>query len=158
LPGGVGQRYDAAVNIVIPIFDAVTALDAVGPYEVLSRLAGADVRFVAATPGARRTDNRFLAFHADHGLDDLRFADILVVPGGFGTRPLVRDERILGWTRDVDLTTRRTTSVCTGSLVLAAAGLLHGPVPAHDRVTVQPRRDAHLVHGPARHLAAGHVR
>jgi putative intracellular protease/amidase len=114
------------VNIVILLFDAVTALDAVGPYEVLSRLPGAEVRFVAAAPGRQRTDNRFLALHADHGLDDVTSADILVVPGGFGTRPLVRDERILGWIRDIDLTTRWTTSVCTGSLLLAAAGLLDG--------------------------------
>jgi putative intracellular protease/amidase len=126
LPDDWIPRYDSAVNIAILLFDAVTALDAVGPYEVLSRLPGADVRFVGAVPGPQRTDNRFLALHADHALDDVTSADILVVPGGFGTRPLVRDERILGWIRDIDLTTRWTTSVCTGSLLLAAAGLIDG--------------------------------
>ena len=120
------MRYDSPVDIAILLFDAVTALDAVGPYEVLSRLPDADVRIAAATPGPQRTDNRFLALHADHDLDAVTTADILVVPGGYGTRPLVRDERILGWIRDVDATTQWTTSVCTGSLLLAAAGLLDG--------------------------------
>lgn len=114
------------MDIAILLFDAITALDAVGPYEVLSRLPGAEVRFAAGRPGPQRTDNRFLALHADHALEDVTAADILVVPGGFGTRPLTGDRRTLDWIREVDGTTRWTTSVCTGSLLLAAAGLLDG--------------------------------
>lgn len=114
------------MDVTILLFDAVTALDAVGPYEVLSRLPGATTRFVAATPGLQWTDNRCLALHAEYSLDDVTSTDIVVLPGGFGTRPLLHDERILEWIRSVDRTTTWTTSVCTGSLLLAAAGLLDG--------------------------------
>src|SRR4051812_9304068 len=114
------------MRIAIPIFDQVTALDAIGPYEVLSRLPGAELKFVSFEPGPVRTDNRMLALHADGGLEDMSDPDVLVVPGGFGTRPLMKDERMLAWVRRAHETTQWTTSVCTGSLVLGAAGLLDG--------------------------------
>lgn len=114
------------MRIAIPIFDQVTALDAIGPYEVLSRLPGAELKFVSFEPGPVRTDNRMLALHADGALDDMPDPDVLVVPGGFGTRPLMKDERMLAWVRRAHETTQWTTSVCTGSLVLGAAGLLDG--------------------------------
>jgi len=114
------------MKIAIPIFDGLTALDAVGPYEVLSRLPGADVAFLGLEPGPKRTDNGMLALHADRSLSELTDPDVIVVPGGLGTRPLLRDERLLGWLRTAHETTTWTTSVCTGSLLLAAAGLLDG--------------------------------
>ncbi|MFL5838879.1 MAG: DJ-1/PfpI family protein [Thermoleophilaceae bacterium] len=114
------------MRIAIPIFDQVTALDAIGPYEVLSRLPGAELKFVSFEPGPVRTDNRMLALHADGALEDMPDPDVLVVPGGFGTRPLMKDERMLAWVRRAHETTQWTTSVCTGSLVLGAAGLLDG--------------------------------
>jgi putative intracellular protease/amidase len=114
------------MNIAIPIFDRLTALDAVGPYEVLSRLPGATVHFIAETPGAKRTETEMLALSADRALTDLRDPDVIVVPGGFGTRPLMHDETMLGWLRDAHQTSQWTTSVCTGSLLLAAAGILEG--------------------------------
>jgi putative intracellular protease/amidase len=114
------------LKIAIPIFDQVTALDAIGPYEVLSRLPGADVKFVSSEPGAVRTDNRMLALHADGVLEDVPDPDVFVVPGGFGTRRLMKDERMLEWVRGAHETSQWTTSVCTGSLVLGAAGLLDG--------------------------------
>jgi putative intracellular protease/amidase len=114
------------VRIAIPIFDAITALDAVGPYEVLSRLPGAEVVFVGQTPGPKRTENGVLALTADVALADLADPEVLVVPGGFGTRALMSDETMLAWLRGVHATSIWTTSVCTGSLLLAAAGLLDG--------------------------------
>jgi transcriptional regulator GlxA family with amidase domain len=114
------------MKIAIPIFDQVTALDAIGPYEVLSRLPGADLKFLSFEPGPVRTDNRMLALHADGALEDMPDPDVLVVPGGFGTRPLMKDERMLSWVRRAHETSQWTTSVCTGSLVLGAAGLLEG--------------------------------
>jgi putative intracellular protease/amidase len=114
------------MKIAIPIFDQVTALDAIGPYEVLSRLPGAEVKFVSFEAGPVRTDNRMLALHADGVLEDTPSPDVLVVPGGFGTRPLMKDERMLAWIRAAHETTQWTTSVCTGSLLLGAAGLLGG--------------------------------
>ena len=114
------------MKIAIPIFDRVTALDAVGPYEVLSRLPGAEVAFVSFEPGLQRTDTRMLALNADYALDDMPEPDVVLVPGGFGTRALMHDERMLSWLRHAHETTTWTTSVCTGALLLAAAGLLDG--------------------------------
>ena len=114
------------MKIAIPIFDRFTALDAVGPYEVLSRLPGATVHFLAAEPGPKRTVTGMLALTADLALDELTDPDVVVVPGGFGTRELMHDEQLLGWLRRAHATSAWTTSVCTGSLLLAAAGLLDG--------------------------------
>jgi putative intracellular protease/amidase len=114
------------VNIAIPIFDRLTALDAVGPYEVLSRLPGATVHFVAQTPGPKRTETEMLALTADRRLDELPDPDVIVVPGGYGTRELMHDETMLAWLRQAHETSQWTTSVCTGALLLAAAGILKG--------------------------------
>lgn len=114
------------MDIVIPIFDGLTALDAVGPYEVLSRLPGATVTFAAIEPGPKRTETGMLALNADGALADLPHPDVIVVPGGFGTRALAHDETILAWLREAHAHSAWTTSVCTGSLVLAAAGILDG--------------------------------
>ena len=114
------------MEIVCLLFDGITALDIVGPYEVLQRLPEADVKFVARQRGAVRTDSGFLALVADRALDEVTSADVLVIPGGFATRALERDADLLAWIRAIDTTTTWTTSVCTGSMLLAAAGLLEG--------------------------------
>jgi transcriptional regulator GlxA family with amidase domain len=114
------------VRIAIPIFDRLTALDAVGPYEVLSRLPGATVHFIAAEPGPKRTENGMLAISADLALNELTEPEVIVVPGGLGTRALTRDETMLEWLRHAHEHSQWTTSVCTGSLLLAAAGILDG--------------------------------
>jgi putative intracellular protease/amidase len=114
------------MDIVIYLFDGITALDAVGPYEVLTRLPGARVRFVGPERGTARTDNGALAMVCDAGRDEIERADVLLMPGGFGTRGLEGDEELLEWIRRIDRTTTTTMSVCTGAMVLAAAGLLEG--------------------------------
>ena len=114
------------MNVAIPIFDQFTALDAVGPYEVLSRVPGATVHFIAADPGPKRTENGMLALTADLALDEMAHPEVIVVPGGFGTRALMSDETILAWLRIAHESSEWTTSVCTGSLLLAAAGILVG--------------------------------
>ncbi len=114
------------MEIAIPIYDRFTALDAVGPYQVLSGLPGANVRFLAAEPGPVKTDNRMLTVLADGRYEDVPDPEVLVIPGGIGTRALLEDERLLGWVRSAHETSEWTTSVCTGSLVLAAAGVLDG--------------------------------
>jgi putative intracellular protease/amidase len=114
------------MDIAIPLFDAITALDAIGPYEVLSRLPAAQVHFVAVTPGAYRTDNRQLTLMAEEPLSAVPHPDVLMVPGGFGTRVLMTPNPLLDWIRTAHETSRWTTSVCTGSLLLAAAGILDG--------------------------------
>jgi putative intracellular protease/amidase len=114
------------MQIAIPLFDRFTALDAVGPYEVLSRLPGARVDFVAAEPGVIRTDTRMLSIEVEKSFADAAEADVLVVPGGAGTRTVMHDERMLEWVRGVHARSDYTTSVCTGALVLHAAGVLDG--------------------------------
>jgi putative intracellular protease/amidase len=114
------------MQIAIPLYDRFTALDAVGPYDVLGRLPGADLAFVAVEPGPVRTEQRTLALTADKALSEVPRPDIVMVPGGFGTRDLLDDEAILGWLREAHEHSKWTTSVCTGSLLLAAAGILDG--------------------------------
>jgi putative intracellular protease/amidase len=114
------------MDIVIPIFPDFTALDAVGPYEVLRNLPDAKVVFAAAERGIVRTDSTFIGLHADAAFSEIDAADVLVVPGGWGTRAAMKDKALLDWVRHSHATTRYTTSVCTGSLILGAAGLLTG--------------------------------
>jgi transcriptional regulator GlxA family with amidase domain len=114
------------MNIAIPVFDGLTALDAVGPYEVLSRLPGVRVSFIAAEAGPVRTETGMLTLLPETLFSELTDPEVLVVPGGRGTRRLMGDESMLGWLRRAHESSRWTTSVCTGSLLLAAAGLLDG--------------------------------
>jgi len=114
------------MEIAILLFDGVTALDAVGPYEVLGMLPEAHVRLVATERGAKRTRSGSLALIADHTLTEVPRPDIVVVPGGPGEEGLRNDPEVLGWLRAAHRTSRWTTSVCTGSLTLAAAGILDG--------------------------------
>src|SRR5947199_10677797 len=93
-------------KVVIPIFAEFTALDAIGPYEVLRMLPGAEVIFVAESRGVVRTDSGMVGLHADAALDEIDSADSLVVPGGWGTRALTRDEGMLTWARAVHETTQ----------------------------------------------------
>lgn len=113
-------------DIALLLFEGITALDAVGPYEVLQRLPGFAIKMVAVEPGPKRTDEGNLALVADHSLADVPKPAIVVVPGGFGTEQAMKDESILAWLRRAHEATRFTTSVCTGSLVLGAAGILRG--------------------------------
>jgi putative intracellular protease/amidase len=122
----VNQPRGDTVEIACLVFEGITALDIVGPYEVLARLPGAEVSFVAKQRGPIRTDNKVLGIVADYTLDDVRSADVLVVPGGFATANLEHDAGVLEWVRAIDATSTWTTSVCTGSMLLAAAGLLEG--------------------------------
>ncbi|MCB0990079.1 MAG: DJ-1/PfpI family protein [Acidimicrobiales bacterium] len=115
------------MQIAIALFDRVTALDAIGPYEVLQRLPGASVVFVGDQPGMLRTDNGFLGLNVDAAYDDVSSPDVVLVPGGVGTRDLLSDDAgVVQWLKRVHPGTTFTTSVCTGSLVLAQAGLLSG--------------------------------
>ena len=114
------------MRIVIFLYDGMTALDAIGPYDVLRQLPGAEVVFVGDTAGVKRTEAQPLGLVADRALADVTRADILVVPGGLGQERVMREPATLAWIRRIHETTTWTTSVCTGSLILAAAGLLRG--------------------------------
>jgi putative intracellular protease/amidase len=112
------------MQIAILIFDKFTALDAIGPYEVLSRLPDAELHFVAKRAGTKRADTGALGLSADLAIDDLPDPDIVLVPGGEGNRVLLSDQHVLEWLRAAHEDATWTTSVCTGSLVLGAAGIL----------------------------------
>jgi putative intracellular protease/amidase len=112
-------------EIAFLFYDAMTALDAVGPYEVLARLPETEVRFVASTPGPKTTDAG-LVLNVDAALENVPAPDVIVVPGGPGTRQALEDEAALDWIRRAHESTTWTTSVCTGSLLLGAAGVLEG--------------------------------
>jgi putative intracellular protease/amidase len=142
------------MQIVIPIYDRFTALDAVGPYEVLSRVPGATVTFAGVERRQYTTDTGMLTLRADAALADIPTPEVMVVPGGPGSTDAARDEALLDWVRTAHETTQWTTSVCTGSEVLGAAGILdglaattywadmemleqYGASPTHERVVEQ---------------------
>ncbi|MFJ4776989.1 DJ-1/PfpI family protein [Streptomyces sp. NPDC088762] len=114
------------MQIAVLLYDRFTSLDAVGPYDTLGRLPGAETVFVAERPGAVRNDSGSLALVADKALGDVPSPDIILVPGGPGQSDQMENEVLLDWLRTADSTSTWTTSVCTGSLLLAAAGLLRG--------------------------------
>jgi transcriptional regulator GlxA family with amidase domain len=114
------------IHVAIPLFPRLTALDAVGPYEVLQRIPNVDITFVGHARGEVRSENGMLGLTVDALFEEVPEPDVIVFPGGVGTRPLEQDERVLAWVRHAHAGSRYTTSVCSGSLVLGAAGLLRG--------------------------------
>ena len=118
------------MQIAIFLFDGMTALDAIGPYTSLTRLPDVQIVFVGKRAGMVRTGDGFLGLQADAGIADVASADLLIIPGGSAVRSLLADTDLHEWVRVVDRTSRWTTSVCTGSLLLAAAGVLAGRTAA----------------------------
>ena len=114
------------MQVAITLFPRLTALDCIGPYEVLQRVPELDIVFVGSKRGEVRTENGFLGLTADATFDEDTDPDIVLVPGGVGTRAFTEGGDIVDWLKAVHPGTRYTTSVCTGSIVLAAAGLLDG--------------------------------
>ena len=114
------------VKIAALVFDKITVLDIVGPVEALSWLPGSEIVWVGKQKGPIRAAPTGLGMIVDKTLDEVTEADILIVPGGPGVRLLLKDEPLLDWVRHIHAGTQWTTSVCTGSLLLGAAGLLKG--------------------------------
>ncbi len=120
------------MQIAYLLYPRFTALDIIGPHDVLDNVPGAESVFVAEEAGPVRNDSDTLSLVADKSINEVTAPEILVIPGGFGSRALLDHEPLLQWIRDVNETTTWTTSVCTGSLLLAAAGLLEGaPATTH---------------------------
>jgi len=139
------------LQVVVPLFPRFTALDGVGPYEVLQRIPQIDVTFVGHRKGEVRSENGMLGITVDATFEDFPRPDIIVFPGGVGTRPLEKDEQVLEWLRQAHSSTRFTTSVCTGSLVLGAAGLLRG-LTATTHWSCYPELEAHGAEATARRV------
>lgn len=119
------DKENSIMQVVFLFYDGMTALDAIGPHEILSRLPGAITKRVALTAGNIQTDSE-LILCADHAITDILTADILCVPGAGSATTLQHYPEILSWIRTIHHTTTWTTSVCTGSLILGAAGILQG--------------------------------
>ncbi|HEV3225241.1 MAG TPA: DJ-1/PfpI family protein, partial [Acidimicrobiales bacterium] len=116
------------MDIAIVAFDNMAALDAIGPFEVFAHLPDATVTWVGLGVGMKRTEEgkSGVGINADADIDELPRPDIIVVPGGHGEQALRTDDRFISWLRAAHETSQWTTSVCTGSLLLGAAGLLEG--------------------------------
>lgn len=120
------------MQIAYLLYDRFTALDITGPHDVFNSVPGNESIFVAEEAGPIRNESDTLSLVADASLDEVRAPDIVVVPGGFGNRMLLEHEPLHEWIRGVHENSTWTTSVCTGSLLLAAAGLLDGaPATTH---------------------------
>lgn len=115
------------MEIVIYLYNGITALDAVGPYEVLSRLPNANVKFVGETKGIIVSDSHFLKLIADYEISEIEKADILLIPGSvIGFLRETRKNNVKDWIKKIHQTTQWTVSVCTGSILLASTGILKG--------------------------------
>lgn len=114
------------MQLAVLLFDHLTALDAVGPYETLGRVPGVETVFVGERRGPVRTDKGSLSLVADAALAEVSSPDVVVVPGGYGQTAHMSDGPVHEWLRAADVTSTWTASVCTGALILAAAGLLRG--------------------------------
>jgi transcriptional regulator GlxA family with amidase domain len=125
-------RKDPLMQVAYLLYDRFTALDIIGPHDVLNSVPGTESVFVAETAGPVRNESDTLSLVADRSIGEVTSPDIVVVPGGFGNRTLLEHEPLHAWIREVHETSTWTTSVCTGSLLLAAAGLLDGaPATTH---------------------------
>jgi putative intracellular protease/amidase len=153
------------MQVAIGLFPRLTALDAIGPYEVLQRVPSLDVVFVGERRGEVRTENGFLGLTVDATFDDVPTPDVVLVPGGVGNRDLLEGGPYLDWVRAAHPHTRFTTSVCSGSLVLAAAGLLTGltatshwsVLPYLEKLGAVPVTERVVEHLPERIITAAGV-
>jgi putative intracellular protease/amidase len=144
----------AVTQIAIVVYPGYTALDFIGPYEVLRNLPDAEVRFVWHEPGPITADSGVLLIGATHSLDETPSPDVILIPGGMSTMEHARDEKLLAWVRRAHETASWTASVCSGSVILAAAGLLDGKratshwlaLPALKALGATPVSDERIVH------------
>lgn len=113
------------MKVTIFVFDNYTALDLIGPYEVLSRIPGAEILLAGLQPGLYK-DGKGMRIYAGHSIVDIESSDIVVIPGGFGIDAILNNTQIIDWLTRIHSTSRWTVSVCSGSLLLGAAGLLNG--------------------------------
>lgn len=151
------------MQIAVVLYPGFTALDFIGPYESLRNVPDAEVRFVWHEPGPVAADSGVLLVGATHSFDETPSPDVILVPGGPATMEHARDERVLEWLRRADETSTWTTSVCSGSVLLAAAGLLEGRratshwscLPVLKAYGVTPVGDERIVHEGKLVTAAG---
>lgn len=146
------------MNVIIYLYNGLTALDAIGPYEVLSRLPDANVKFVAKEKGLIVSDTHFLKLVAEHNITEIQSADILLVPGSVvGFMREMKDNEVLSWIKKIDNTTTWTTSVCSGSLILAAAGILKNKKATSHWGTIHLLKDYGVIPTDERYIQEGKI-
>ncbi len=119
------KHYSKCMETAVLLFDDVNALDVVGPCEVVSNIPDMVMKYVAKEPGPKKTDVH-LKLTADHAISDISTPDILLIPGGQGIKSIIGDKQIINWITNCHKTTKWMVSVCTGALLLGAAGILKG--------------------------------
>lgn len=146
------------MNIVIYLYNGLTVLDAVGPYEVLSRLPDANVKFVAREKGLIVSDTHFLKLIADYDISEIQSADILIIPGSvIGFIRESKDAAVLNWIQKIHQTTNWTTSVCSGSVILAAAGILSGKKATSHWGAIHMLKDFGITPSSERYIQEGKI-
>jgi transcriptional regulator GlxA family with amidase domain len=142
------------METAVLLFDDVNALDVIGPCEVLSKIPNIAIKYTAKEPGPKKTDAQ-LKIIADYTLTDISKPDILLIPGGQGIKSIVNDKEIISWIKSCHKTTKWTVSVCTGALVLGAAGILKGlkatthwiSLPTIERFGAKPQKERVIIDG-----------
>ena len=115
------------MNIVIYVYEGITMLDAIGPYEILHNIKGAGIKFVSKSIGNIKADSGFVNLNINHSISEIEKADILIIPGSsISFIREMKDKSVLEWIRKIDKTSKKTVSVCSGSIILGATGLLKG--------------------------------
>jgi transcriptional regulator GlxA family with amidase domain len=143
------------MQIAMVLYRGMTALDIVGPHEVLSRLPGASIVFTSSTPGPVPTDTGTLSLGPTSDFSDITAPDLVVVPGGPDVAAQITDAPLREWLRSVDSGATWMASVCTGSLILAAAGLLRGRTATSHWLAVDRLREFEAVPSPERVVIDG---
>ena len=142
------------METAVLLFDDVNALDVVGPCEVLSKIPEMVIKYVAKEPGPKKTDIQ-LKLIADYALSDISKPDILLIPGGQGIKSTISDQKIINWITSCHKTTKWTVSVCTGALLLGAAGILKGikatthwiSLPSLENFGAEPQKQRVVIDG-----------
>lgn len=146
------------LEIAILFYEGMTALDAIGPYEVLSRLPDTTIKLTAKSPGLITTDTRYLALNAAFSLSDVPSPDVMLLPGGSaGTMKINQDQFVLDWVRTAHQTTQWTTAVCTGVFLLGKAGLLEGVEATTHWASTSDLAQYNATYQPARFVQSGKI-
>lgn len=146
------------LEIAILLYEGMTALDAIGPYEVLSRLPDTTVKLVAREPGLITTDTRYLALNAAFSLSDVSAPDVVLLPGGSaGTMRIAQEQSVLDWLRTAHTHSQWTTAVCTGVFLLGKAGLLAGIEATTHWASTSDLARYNAIYQPRRFVQSGKI-
>lgn len=146
------------LEIAILLYEGMTALDAIGPYEVLSRLPKTTIKLVAKEKGLIHTDTRYLALNAMSVLSDVTTPDVILLPGGSaGTMKIAQEQSVLDWIRVAHTNSQWTTAVCTGTFLLGEAGLLAGIEATTHWASTSDLAKYNATYKPARFVQSGKI-